>query len=107
MMGHNPASSSVGTWRKYVTELALEHTQPMQCDEMSGGPRRPVVLNPRRLQSQASSSSSSMSATLTIGQPHWKDIPAVQEGRQLLLLYLEDSVKYFYVILINFEKLTR
>ena len=79
MMGHNLGPSSVGAWRKYVRELALEHTQPMHFDEMSWGTGRLVVLNPRRLQSQASSSSSSMNATLTIGQRRWKDIPAVQE----------------------------
>ena len=60
---------------KYVTEHALDHTH---CDARSESKGGLVAINPRRVQSQASSWSSSVNAVLTIGQRRWKAFPADQ-----------------------------
>ena len=56
---------------KYVTKFALDHKQPMHHDERFGGAGKLVAINSLRVQSQASSSSSSMRATLSSETMRW------------------------------------
>ena len=74
----NSGSSSVGVWKS--TSRSLLWTTRSQCIVMkrSRDTRRLVALNPRRVQSQASSSASSMNVALPIDERRWKVIPAVR-----------------------------
>ena len=83
----------------------LDHTNSMHCDERARGTGRLVALNSRRLQSQASSSSSSMNATLTSGRRRWKAIPAVRPVENSCYWISKREQQEFHVTLMIFENL--
>ena len=56
---------------KYVTELALGHTQPMHHAEV------PTQAHGDQLRQSQGSSSSSMNASLPVNQQRWENIPPV------------------------------